>query len=71
MSIDILFANLMSVIIEKGWNSQGIIPNIFIQKAMALGKEFSDEEREFFITMLKAFRCLSRFFAPVLSEGSP
>ena len=55
MRIDTYFDSLLNVIFDKGWNSQGIIPNIFIQKAMALGKEFSDEEREFFMTMLKDF----------------
>ena len=46
---------IIKIIAAKKWNSPGIIPKCFLNKAINLGKGFTDIERDFFIKMLEKF----------------
>ena len=51
MNMNEYFDCIIKIIAEKKWNSPGIIPKCFLNKAINLGKGFTDIERDFFIKM--------------------
>ena len=53
MNMNEYFDCIIKIIAEKKWKSPGIIPKCFLDKAMNLGKGFTDIERDFFIKMLE------------------
>lgn len=56
MNLDEYFDNILKIIFEKQWiGTIRKIPANFVDKAMSLGKSFTEEERIFFITMLRDF----------------
>ena len=55
MNMNEYFDCIIKIIAEKKWNSPGIIPKCILNKAINLGKGFTDIERDFFIKMLEKF----------------
>ena len=55
MNLNEYFDNIQQIISEKEWYKPGIIPDNFVKNAMNIGKGLTDEEKDYFIMMLRNF----------------